>query len=900
MKILARHIIWLIATAICGLWLSSCSDEREIITGSGSEISGIELNADGSMTLGVNLEIPEMMTPGSRAMGENPNFSSLSLYVLVFEDETGLRHYDKVEATTVESDGTHGHDALVTFKLTLKPTDGNTTIHLIATDQPDIEGQIVYGPEDRVIAGLFTDNNHEAYWQRIDLGSYIPSADRVDPQSDNFDQGDADRATTIYGKLRHVAMVRNFSRVSVKLSPEAQVDFQCTGIYVMNTVDRGTVAPYVASNPEGSRFISYYKEVGGKYEGLTYNELTAMGHVGNMPVGTQVENMEKDPTKITSKSETQTGVPAPVYFYERPSRETWTERTYVIIRGLYKGTEGFYKIDLGNVKEDDVVGIFEYYNLLRNFDFAITLNRVEAAGYKTFEEACNGAVYNNFSASVEARNMKSISDGEDMIFVNMTSYVFCYEDEMLEVLAQFREKIANGGGTERNDLLSFKLSEGDVVKGSVTEEKHHDASGSSFDEWNKYILYGTEPTNDLREQTLYIYRGNKANPGEPVNYGLYRAITLFSHKPWTFEDNHVDIVPGLYKSTSDVPGFEWQKEYREIGQGDGSPITLFFELPAGLPQAIFPLEFTIEADRQNIQNAYVGNAVVKSVKASESLFYKDGAQDNPTTTRIQYVKTVTWEEYNTDKTTELTGKGSRVIDCQFLTITDLGHDAVGDENDKTKSTTNVRIRNKYFGSTDEVTGEWLTYTQDGFNRDNKTSDPSPRFWDFNSHYWDMVLMKMNSTTRDIYTTVNNSRDELIFVDGGTRTLKSYAETRGNESIRYMQTTNANDRFMSNFKYSTQHTRTLRVEVMSTSAPSDTEAAATSLAPRVVVTGTGMTSPGTYTSTREGDPYQYYVYEINVPQNATEFSLSIYPATGTPQMRFYVINIYPRWDEMNDE
>lgn len=876
----------------------------------------ISCNPDGTIGVPVRIEIPGPTAAATRALSANPNYDELKLYVLVFENGEGLRQVELLsgdEWQMHQPDKDHGHDELMTFTVNLEPTDKNAVIHLIATNQ-DISANIRYGTEDLVLSSLYTDEGNEAYWQRIDLHCNIPSAEQIAEKNEDGTSNEEDvvKAETIKAALRHVPLIRNFCRVSVFVVPDV-TNFELTGLYVVNTVDRGSVAPYVrfGADADGDgRFVEYYyyDEAERTYAGKSYDDISEQGYIGTLPSGVQLINTGTDPQTIATKSEKNAPTDAlqPVYFYERPARADATERTFVILRGNVTidgktQTGRFYKVDLGRIDETisgegdtpgsngGPIGLFSYYNLLRNFDYSIVLKEVSDAGYDSFEEASRGVVYNNFSAAVEARNMKSISDGQDMIFVNHTSYVFTYPDQIDTLLAQYRTGISDGkGGIERNDLLYYVVDKSgdDVIKGVDYSGYDH---GPDLKKWNTYLVKGNDPTDLLRQQRMYVYRGNRAAAGQPADYGLYRVITYFSHTPWSFE--HIDTFPGSWEQMDDMPSWDWSSEFREVGQSAGSPLTLFFELPGGLPQALFPLEFVIEADRQNIQNAYVGNAVVRSVPASASLFADNPTLGTPnptppTTPRVQYVKTVTWEDYYGSWSEELVGKGGSVVRCRFLTITDLAQDGIGGS--ESKSTTTLRVSNPYFDRKEN--GKWV-YHQDGFERDTATSDPSPRFWDFNSPYWDQVLIGMNNpSARVSYTRNNNRTDELIFVEGSKGSLTAAVDDDG---VRYIQASGANDLLTHKHTYSPDQLRVIRVEIASTDGSGNPKA------PSIAFSGvnpanSGLTSPTEPKKVIEKDGFTTYVYEITVPAQVTELYLDIKP-DGTP-MRFYKINFYPRWDE----
>lgn len=929
MNRLCKYLLAVGSFAALSSAMTSCADDIFEPTVSIPEnTDDIILNADGTMTMTVNMEIPDMESVISRAgLSDEPNYGELSLYLLTYEPD-GLKQFTKIEQQIKDADVVHGHNAMIKFRVDLSPTEKNAVAHLIATNDPSFESQLNYYPEDQMIPMFATTYPYEAYWQRIDFGCNIPSAEQVDPtQEGYYTQQAANNAKKIRDMLAHVAMIRNFCRVSINADQKVtDIDhFHLTGLYVLNTVNRGTIVPYVSSNDVGNRFVNYYKEPtaeGEPYIPMSYQEVSAQGHVGTLPSDLELMNDDRShESNIDAKSEDPDGNLQPVYFYERPGREIEKNRTFVIIRGDFddnskfvdsfgKGEKNrFFKIDLGNVIDGDIVGRFEYYNLLRNFDYQIKLHSVDGDGYETFKEACNGVVFNNFSASIEARNMYSISDGDDMMFVNHTSFVFTEEDEEIEVLAQFREQVANaGGGVERNDLIKYLFEPEigpDQVVTSINYTANHDASGTSLDKWNSYKLKGSKPTNELRTQLLYIYRGNKAAPGQPVDYGLYRTITLYSHVPWTFEN--MDIVPGLYHSIDEIPNFEWHNEQtREVGQGRGSGLTIFFELPAGLPEAIFPLEFAIEADRQNVQNAYSGQCYVRSVSNEESLFYNDPtpAIGSTETSRIQYIRTVTWEDYNTAVVNGIASNGNRIVDCQFLTITDLDEAKIGDTAGKSK--TIMRVYNKYFGRWDENRG-WIKYHEDDFYRDQNTPDPTPSMWDFQTEDWMYNYRNtINDSWRENFT--DRSFANLRLTEGGTRSISHFKRTftkltkRGKDDgeveLGFLRLGNDGDVVKYNVTYKAGAVKAGTTAILEiSSCEPNAEGYYVGLKPEVTFTG----GAASYIVTEKNDPNvkhdndkrprRVYVYTISLNEGATSLGIEVRRPTGK-RMYIHTMSFWP--------
>lgn len=975
MKRYIRNLQIALAVVIVAVSLSGCTDEiinvptQEIAPGS------VSYNEDGTMNVDLYVDVPEMKRVNTRAMGDDPNYEELGLYMLVFEWGEGLTQFVKLsDKQTPGEDDLHSSNGLVKFRAQLEPTENNVVIHLIATDQPNFSQQIGSGMVESTVGTLYTKDGYQAYWQRIDLGVNIPSREQIDPDYKgnpeiHFDDtGEAQKkAEAIKEKLSHVPMVRNFAKVSVRLGDnfyahqqEGDKDYEVTGLYVINTLDRGTVAPYRATysapdeeNELEDGFVEFYyiDENTGEYKQNSYRKMTdnradidrrppssgadnidrnSQNYIGNLASGVRVVNTDvKNEENIASKNLTDGDEGFPVYFYERPARENSNDRTYTVVKIKNENDkenikEQFYKIDIGHVWDPYMaypyMGIFEYYNLLRNFHYEIKINRIDGEGYSTLEEAANGPVFNNISASVEAKSMKAISDGDDWIYVSRTSYVFTETGQELELLAQFREKI-NDTSISDEDKIKNGLLQRPVISNPYIIFNEVNEFYTEGDPYKKYVIkcIGT-PTSELQSQELYIYRGPKnwqqGMTQDNIEYGLYRIVTIFMHERWQFK--HMDILPGLWEDPNDLPDFTWTKDKREVGQSVGAPLTLFFELPGDLPRAIFPLEFVIESERQNIQNAYVGNAVVQSVPASESLF-KTGYTPSigvPTTSRIQYVKTVTWEDYNGSWSEEYNPDGNKMVRCRFLTITDLAQDGIGtgDGNKGEESYTNIRVYNEYFG-TKQVNNDksvtWLPYQENGFYRDRDSSDPTPRIWDFCSSNWDSELVnKMNSSNRTQYRANNNKTADdnstateddatqnvkyLILVEGRASSMSTGTDGGG---YRYIRTSNANDRFRFTHSYPASHDREMRIDVICTTDEwneNNEENPTTPTPPKITVPSGFIVT--TSAELIEGTPYKKYMYVYTVPESVEDVTIDVQPASETP-MRFYKIEVYPRWDEL---
>lgn len=98
------------------------------------------------------------------------------------------------------------------------------------------------------------------------------------------------------------------------------------------------------------------------------------------------------------------------YVYER-NQDNSDIPTALIVKAHYNGGNGaegnyYYKLDIVQFMSDTYQTVT--YNLLRNFEYKITINGVKSAGYATAEEAMNAAASNNLAASVQVSKVKKL------------------------------------------------------------------------------------------------------------------------------------------------------------------------------------------------------------------------------------------------------------------------------------------------------------------------------------------------------------------------------------------------------------------------------------------------------------------------------------------------------------
>ena len=709
---------------------------------------------DGKLILNIGMNFPDMQTMQTRSLlsgtpgtPEGEYLAALNFYIFVFEDNGApesnyLR--ELVYGSDIQEITADGNK--VKFKVKSNGTAENAILHIVATnDKENFENQLKSVPDRSEFgifagaSGLYT-TSYEAYWKRIELDKPI--------NKENIEKG------ALTEKLTEINMVRNCLRITMKKSEEdgAQFNgFEPEAFIIVNAVDHGYVAAYNEylgkTDAEAKPgFVEFEKTEGDQKKQKAYKELLGENYVpARHPAAARVnaddnldwvagfENGTSDECNMNDK-----------YMFERSIQTD--NRTYIVIKGHYNNDTNdkrYFKIDIGTIDNETLgddgepFGIFEQYHLIRNISYDITITNVAVnVGHKTVESALASYPANNISTSIETRPLTMINDGVDQMEINKQAYIIIDDDEgkpVPESVVMMWNYIKDFKGTRENysDHVKWnypgyelKFVEGKDPDGifeywgdhktetPIYEKDGRNESTDYNDNWRGFEFHFNKPDNITRQKTIRLYSPE----------GLTRDVEFIMHKRWEFVTNdeyngNIEVYPGHY-SSSDLTryGLYSLDDVRQyltpgnVGSLIGSPLTVMFELPADLPQALFPLEFKMGFDRQNVENAYAGNAVVVW---GDTMFDGDEEDYIPGVPRMQFVKTVEWDEY----------QQQRVVCARFTTITDVidNNPDIGQF-----SITRVRATNPYF-----------TLGEDDFLRDATSGiDGMLRwYWNFSHQNW---------------------------------------------------------------------------------------------------------------------------------------------------------------------
>lgn len=581
----------------------------------------IENNDRGdSLEIQGSVFIPGMQMASTRGQfGDYPADGSLKLTILEFTvgddaQSSFMTHIYNAECTSTTAVGNGG---IVNFKVTLNGTTEARKLHLIVADDYVLPE---FGSEASVFTstGMTVGPNAEAYWGSVLVeDGYVSVTQNSDGSTVTTPKTDY-----IKGLLTTVPVVRNFAKVTVTESVD---NFEVLGWVLVNVPTRGTIVPWDASTLSVPELLS----------GNSMMNFSDLSYGGIIPGNAGFSNQETD-NNFKNSSATSgnqiTWSTGSRYLYEHPYEST--RHTYLVIYGRYNSTPGYYKVDFG--KQTNIG--FEYYNIIRNYNYQVTITSVNAIGFTTLAAAIEGRVFNNITADVK---MLSVSDGENMLTVDATKHVFIQNGttmaEPYSFTAAYIYDVTGSQTVNSTNIMSLGLVPGDVIA-SVDSTT---TAGNKVYRITPKVLgtYENEKT-----QSFQVFDGN----------GLGRVITLILARPYQYSNVIVN------QGTSNLPV---SSTSQSIGQGQGDAFTLYFNLPDGMPEEIFPLTFQIESEKQILENNHIGTLTVST---GASLF-------NPSVPAISYLKTVTYNEYryriNSDNEVDLSSYNTNhTIRCRFKTI----------------------------------------------------------------------------------------------------------------------------------------------------------------------------------------------------------------------------------------
>lgn len=570
--------------------------------------------------------IPETSSASRGALGEATDTSVETLSLLVFDAESGLYLYESKATLSDQKldNGIHKGKYKAQLQLSGKPR----IIHFVAN-----AGNVSFQANElAVLSQLTKGNNQDAYWQRAIASSITGTLTENGTYTNVQAPGITDPDTTI-------KLVRNFARIT--LSVASNSGFNLAGFVLVNTATKGTVAPYMRQATDGNYFPNYDTENVNGSAMTKYEALFNAGYKGVQPADATIDGtVPVTPETVTAESPDPYTTSAK-YLYERTQEK---DPVFIIAkRNMGNGKYSYYKIDI--MKKGGTGEVDDYYKILRNFSYDITINSVEGDGYDKPETAAANVAANNLTASLELKDLTNISYGNERLFVSKTEIVWTSSAPIT-----FKYKYEKDGSGSNATVSSLILGEAKNSSGAVCNEGSYTISSGTTDAEGYSIISITHtglPASGYKEQEVTIKAGT-----------LMRSVNLILINPYQSTVG-CDDQSGLNTVPTVAP---------EIPLTVGEEVYVYFSMPAGLPESIFPLTFILAPEAHSITPNGVNMPVVSLLN-----------HENSTMQGLKYgfEKVVTWDEY---KDSEQTGM---IVECPFKTSL-------------AESATNIYVYNEYF------------------------------------------------------------------------------------------------------------------------------------------------------------------------------------------------------------
>jgi len=528
------------------------------------------------------------------------------------------------------------------FKVQLELTDSRRTIHLLGNIDENqlITGSYVY----QVLPTLMSYEGKQAYWQMINIPSILPLQDsHGQPVIEN---GSYLPSEDVAAAFKHIPLIRNYAKIQVTDATAEEDEFELLSYAVIYFPRRGTVAPY-RSNVNSVNDAFNFNNKGDVYRFSGYErcrfqdldeDLQYLGYLTpKVPFDREIPpaSMFEDPSTSGGRvieydpESTEQGF----YLYERSIPTDNLEPTFVIIRGRFgDGKEYYYRLDLMETKTVNYESVYEYYPIYRNFRYNIQLNRISSIGVSTPEAAANSSGAEDISADISMKHLSDISNGQTRLVVEpfmAKTYTGPNEEGYYYLYARFF-----------NDLNS---SEPNVDWGAVSveleplEDQSEDILLLYDDVGNEVHSFYPEAQNMGGEPGFRIIRFNTKVAGSHTktqkikitgrNLYTHEEFPLYREVEITLQKKQTMIV------ACRIPELSLQKEASQVVE---------VTIPAGLPSSMFPLDFTMEAERLTLtpDNRVSGNNL--PVHPGLSISDTEGYAGKTT---IQYIRTLTEDEY---------------------------------------------------------------------------------------------------------------------------------------------------------------------------------------------------------------------------------------------------------------
>ena len=586
----------------------------------------------------VGISVPSN-NPMTKAMDSIPGTGIRNLYAAVFDDAGYLCQYVKAECAdgypyynSPETDANAKPYKLIFDVSKTKPR----IVHFIANGPANVS----FGTEESVIASMIAHKvptgdeiGPDVYWQRV----ILPEGINFDPSLD--EDGNRQLILSSADSLRNVGLVRNFAQFHIK---SVASNFELVEAKILMAPDVSYVAPY---NKTAGRFIQDYAL-------HSVSELLSVGYIGSAPATARVLADFSNPTRADDEGMISE------FMFER--EKPTSAPACVIVGGKYNHSSEvtYYKVNLKDTETDD------YYPIMRNFNYFVTVNAVGAAGKATMQEAYDTSGSGDISTTFEFSDLASVSNGISQIQVQYTDKVvvnsgsFGLKYKFIPDVNAATETVDNTPHivSSHADIpadpecgVYIYVDAPDYLGAAISGTPTVSAGDDSSDKTRTITITPVEPSATQKTQSIVLV-GVALKDG--VKTTIQRKVTITVHNIFNFTATCPAVVPMV----------------------KGSTVDLTLTLPTHMRESMFPLQFKIEAEKLSIAPDGSDNLPVET-----GMSIIDGTQPG-----YHFIKTITWDEYyHGDGITASDSDYTTSFVCHFKTNT-------------AKSATSIKVMNEYF------------------------------------------------------------------------------------------------------------------------------------------------------------------------------------------------------------
>lgn len=681
----------------------------------------------------VTMTIPAVtFSPDTKSLGEEIELNSLRLAIFgssgYLKEYVSAKNLRKVEDVSYENPLNPGEMIIApcfAFTASLPLSDSKRTIHFIGNGPSTLD----FGAADEVLPKLMTYLNPESaedqiqgFWQMMELeGGIAAKKAMIDGREVYVDQeGKEITAEGLRNGTQHyqvanetqscfqnIQLVRNWSRIKVTAADDSNFELISYALY--NAPSRGAIVPY---NSRKGIFME-------NYQAKTFQMLEEEEYPANLPVGAELtkpefipENFKLDADGEFIISDSQGRVvkasdeKASVFLYERPIPSDRIPPTFVIVYGHFTdpdaepgqtGQSGdyFYKVDLYEVNREE--GISRYFPVYRNFQYEIIISKILSPGQPNPAAAAASAGNADVSADVTTSHLLDISDGRGRLVVSpWISHTFTApvtQNSDFSTILQAKFFKPNGNDQELDlshgavTVQKLPMQDGTPDLIETCEIGDPDLSEDPNKKGWRTITFTTTTDSEFRQasrsQTIRVSGTYKDGEGEgAMAVTLYRDVVI-TVQP--YQTLHVSVESDEFDANGALP--------REVGMN----LTLHVDIPDGLVESMFPLDFRIEPEDMTLTPADTDLPVF----SGPSISRHDGFTNKQA---FYFIRTLTYDQYKAlTRWTDDEDHTWRRFDCRFKTT-------------KPENATTIWVKNnEYFNFDDNTQASFTNPLPNFFN-----------------------------------------------------------------------------------------------------------------------------------------------------------------------------------------